>query len=98
MSAVAPTLQAFFTDRLSQQRQASRCTVASYRDSLTLLLQYVHEHTRKNPSELDWNDLGADTITAFLSSLESVRNNSIRTQPAADRDPIAVLLCRTPAS
>ena len=38
MSPIAPTLQAFFTDRLTKQRQVSPRTVASYRDSLKLLL------------------------------------------------------------
>ena len=33
MSALAPTLQAFFTDRLIRQRQASRHTIAAYRDT-----------------------------------------------------------------
>ncbi len=32
----APTLQAFFTDRLIRQRQASPETVAAYRDALRL--------------------------------------------------------------
>lgn len=38
MTLIAPTLQAFFTDRLVQQRQASPQTIASYRDTLRLLL------------------------------------------------------------
>lgn len=31
MSTLAPTLQAFFTDRLARQRQASGHTIAAYR-------------------------------------------------------------------
>ena len=38
MSALAPTLQAFFTDRLIAQRHASPHTIASYRDTMRLLL------------------------------------------------------------
>ena len=38
MSALAPTLQAFFTERLIRQRQVSAHTIASYRDTLRLLL------------------------------------------------------------
>ena len=34
MSALAPTLQAFFTDRLIGERQASPHTIAAYRDTL----------------------------------------------------------------
>ncbi len=33
MSALAPTLQAFFTDRLTRPRNASPHTIASYRDT-----------------------------------------------------------------
>ena len=39
MSALAPTLQAFFTDRLIGQRQASPHTIAGYRDTFRLLLR-----------------------------------------------------------
>ena len=42
MTLIAPTLQAFFTDRLIKQRQASPRTVAAYRDALKLLLTFVH--------------------------------------------------------
>ncbi len=38
MSALAPTLEAFFTERLFQQRKASPHTVAAYRDTFRLLL------------------------------------------------------------
>ena len=41
MTLIAPTVQAFFTDRLVQQRQASPQTVASYRDTMRLLLTFV---------------------------------------------------------
>ena len=39
MSKLAPTLQAFFTDRLMGQRQASSHTIAGYRDTFRLLLR-----------------------------------------------------------
>ncbi len=42
MSTIAPTLEAFFTDRLINQRQASTHTVAAYRDTFRLLLTFVH--------------------------------------------------------
>ncbi len=80
MTLIASTLQAFFTERLTQQRQASPRTVAAYRDTLKLLRQFVHARTGKAPSQLDWDDLDADTITAFLTHLESERHNSIRTR------------------
>jgi integrase/recombinase XerD len=41
VTALAPTLQAFFTDRLIRQRRASPETVAAYRDALRLLLVFA---------------------------------------------------------
>ncbi len=46
MSALAPTLQAWFTDRLIAQRNASPHTIAAYRDTLRLLLDYADDSTR----------------------------------------------------
>ena len=45
MSALAPTLEAFFTDRLLTQRQVSPRTVAAYRDTLRLLLGFAQQRT-----------------------------------------------------
>jgi hypothetical protein len=45
MTPIAPTLQAFFTDRLVKQLHASPRTIASYRDSLRLLLCFANDHT-----------------------------------------------------
>ena len=39
MSLLAPTLQALFTERLITQRNSSPQTIASYRDTLRLLLR-----------------------------------------------------------
>ncbi len=54
MTLIAPTLQAFFTDRLVQQRQNSPRTVAAHRDTLKLLLGLVRARTGKLPAQLDW--------------------------------------------
>lgn len=80
MSAVAPTLQSFFTDRLARQRQASPRTVASYRDTFRLLVCFVQTTTGKSPSALDWDDLDEAVITAFLEHLEVERHNTTRTR------------------
>jgi site-specific recombinase XerD len=80
MTPIAATLQAFFTDRLVQQRQASPQTIAAYRDTVRLLLTFVHSQCGRLPSQLDWNDLDATVISAFLDHLEIDRHNSIRTR------------------
>src|SRR6266540_4529489 len=66
MSLLAPTLQAFFTDRLVRQRQASPRTLAAYRDTFRLLLGFLHRQTGTLPSKLQIADLDAATIVAFL--------------------------------
>ncbi len=80
MTLAAPTLQAFFTDRLAQQAQASPRTIAAYRDALRLLLGFVHQRCGTPPAQLDWQDLDATVISAFLTHLEVERGNSVRTR------------------
>jgi site-specific recombinase XerD len=80
MTAIVTTLQAFFTDRLARQRQASPHTVASYRDTLRLLLVFASKRHGKKPSKLDFDDIDAALIGAFLDHIEQQRENSVRTR------------------
>jgi integrase/recombinase XerD len=82
MTALAPTLQAFFTDRLARQRQASPHTITAYRNTLRLLIVFTAQRTGKPPSRLDIADLDAPLIAAFLDHLEHERGNSARTRNA----------------
>lgn len=82
MTALAPTLQAFFTERLIRQRQASPHTLAAYRDTLRLLLVFASARRGIEPSKLDIGDLDAPLIGAFLDHLEKQRKNSARTRNA----------------
>ena len=82
MTALAPTLQAFFQQRLIAQRNASPRTVAAYRDTMRLLLRFASEQTGKQPCLLDFAELDADLIGSFLDHLENQRGNSPRTRNA----------------
>ena len=82
MSALAPTLQAFFTDRLIRQRQASPQTIAAYRDTLRLLLVFAADRTGTAPSRLDVGEIDAPLVGAFLDHLETHRGNGVRTRNA----------------
>ncbi len=82
MSALAPALQAFFTERLITQRNASPQTIAAYRDTFRLLLRFAQQQTGKQPFQLDIDDLDAPLIGAFLTHLEQGRGNSPRTRNA----------------
>ena len=80
MSNLAPTLQGFFTERLLTQRRASPNTVASYRDTFRLLLNFAQRRIGKAPSKLQLEDLDAVLIGSFLQHLETDRHNSVRTR------------------
>jgi len=81
VSALAPTLQAFFTERLIRQRHASSHTIAAYRDTWRML---GHASTRTGlaPSALDIAGLDAGLITGFLDHLQTERGSSARTRNA----------------
>jgi integrase/recombinase XerD len=82
VSALAPTLQAFFTERLIGQRHASSNTIAAYRDTLRLLIGFAAKLLGRQPCELDLGDLDARLITEFLAHLETERGNSVKTRNA----------------
>jgi site-specific recombinase XerD len=82
VTAIAATVQAFFTERLIAQRRASPHTVAAYRDTLRLLLGFAAQRTGTSPCRLDIADLDAPLIGAFLDHLEHQRGNAIRSRNA----------------
>ena len=94
MSTLAPTLQAFFTDRLIRQRNASPHTIAAYRDTMRLLLFFAKQRTAK-PTRARPRRSRRDPVAAFLDHLEQ-RARQQRADPKrpAGRDPLAVPLRR----
>ncbi len=82
MTALAPTLEAFFSGRLIGEKGASPHTIAAYRDTFRLLLCFAQQRIGTPPSKLAIEDLDAPLITAFLDYLEHDRRNSPRTRNA----------------
>ena len=80
MTLLAPTLEAFFTQRLMTQRQASPHTISGYRDTMRLLLAFATEQTGTPPSRLEISDLDTRLISAFLDHLEHDRHNTASTR------------------
>jgi len=80
VSAFAPTIEAFFAERLIAQREASPRTVAAYRDTLRMLLVFAEQHAGKPPSRLDVADVDCELVGSFLTHLEHDRGNSARTR------------------
>src|SRR2546425_7564920 len=75
-------LERFFTQRLMQQRQASPHTISSYRDTFRQFLKFTQQRLHKPPSCLNFEEIDAPLIVAFLDGLEkhglSVRSRNLR--------------------
>ncbi|MFI7128051.1 tyrosine-type recombinase/integrase [Nonomuraea sp. NPDC050153] len=82
MTVITATVQAFFTERLVTQRRSSPHTIAAYRDTIRLLVTFASTQNGVTASRLDFADLGAPMVCAFLDHLEHERGNSIRTRNA----------------
>jgi site-specific recombinase XerD len=80
MTSLAPSMQAYFVERLIAQRRASPNTIAAYRHTFQLLLGFATNRTGKSPNALDITDLDAPLIAAFLDHLEHERHNTIATR------------------
>lgn len=79
-ASLAMLLERFFTQRLMHQRQASAHTIASYRDTFKMLLQFVQKRLQKAPSALSLDDIDAPLVAAFLDDLEAARGVTARTR------------------
>jgi len=98
-------LHTFFHEWLGEQRNLSRHTVMSYRDTWRLFLRFASERLHKPIVDLAFPDLNAGIVLAFLKHLEETRKVSIGTRNCrlaalrtffgfvAQREPWAVAQC-----
>jgi site-specific recombinase XerD len=103
--SLAFLLHAFFHDWMGQQKNLSRHTVCSYRDTWKLFLRFVAERKRHAIEQLSLGDLQAGEVLAFLAHLEQDRKVSIGTRNCrlaaihsffafvAHREPLAIGQC-----
>lgn len=77
---LAVHVQRFFAERLIAQKEASPHTVASYRDTFRLLLDYACRRLGRQPTEMSTTDIDADLVAGFLAHVEDGRRNGIRTR------------------
>lgn len=86
LTAASPTfpalVQAFFADYLTQQRALSPCTVAAYRDTFMLFLDFMTVRCGKSPAAMKLVDITPEVILAFLDHLEQERHNAVRSRNA----------------
>jgi site-specific recombinase XerD len=80
MTSLAPLLESFFTQRLMQQRQASPHTISSYRDTFRQFLKFTQQRLHQQPSRLDFKQIDAPLVVAFLNELENNRGLSTRSR------------------
>ena len=104
-NSLAALLHAFFHEWMGKQKNLSRHTVYSYRDTWKLLLRFASEHRRHKIAELSLADLPASEVIAFLDHLENTRKVSIGTRNCrlaaihsffafvAHREPLAIAQC-----
>jgi integrase/recombinase XerD len=82
VTLVGPHLQRFFAEHLAMHKNASPGTVASYRDTFRLLLQFMQDTTKIAPTALPVAAIDADAILAFLNHIERDRRCSVRSRNA----------------
>jgi site-specific recombinase XerD len=75
-------VQAFFAEHLTQQRALSPCTVAAYRDTFMLFLDFATIRYGKSPAAMTLADITPEVILAFLDHLEQERHNAVRSRNA----------------
>ena len=79
---IAPLIQAFFQDFLVAQRGLSPHTIAAYRDSIKLFLNFAAARLHKPVDKLTVEDFHDKLVVAFLDDLQTSRANSTRTRNA----------------
>jgi site-specific recombinase XerD len=97
---IGPLLQNFFVEYLCNQKRVSPQTIASYRDTFRLLLEFIRDKHRIEPAAVSIKNLDVEVILSFLDHLEQSRHNSIRSRNlrlAAIRSFFRLVALRDPA-
>lgn len=102
---LAPLLQGFFYDWCIKQRDLSKHTVRSYRDTWKLFLRFAAERNRRPVAKLSFEDLTSATVLDFLEHVERERKACVGTRNCrlaalrsfysfvAAREPLALSQC-----
>lgn len=102
----AKALSRYFFDYLPTERNLSTETIQSYRDAMSLLLEFCEKERQIQRDRLEVNDLTRELIESFLRWLEREKRNSISTRNQRRaaisaffkflqyEDPACVLMCQ----
>lgn len=77
---LGPWLRRFLLEHVVHERNLSRNTQQSYRDTLTIMLPFVAERAETPLDRLQVIDVSANRVRAFLTHPEQVRKVSISTR------------------
>jgi len=77
---IAPHITAFLRERLPLERRASQNTCDTYAYSFQLLFQFASSRLGVPPSGLQFEQVDAPLVMAFLEHLQNQRGNSGRTR------------------
>jgi len=77
---LGPWVRRFLLEHLINERNLSRGTQQSYRDTLALLIPFVARKTHKGVDGLDVIDISANSVRMFLCHLEESRGCAISTR------------------
>jgi site-specific recombinase XerD len=80
VSLLGAWVRRFLLEHLVGERNLSRNTQRSYRDTLRLLLPFVAKRARQPIDRLEIVDLSADHVRAFLQELEKKRGCAVATR------------------
>lgn len=98
---LALVLQQFFAGHLASQRNLSAHTIAAYRDSLKLLLNFLARYHHAGIDQLTFDEFCPKAILSFLEDLERSRANTPRTRNArlaAIRTFVRFVISQSPVS
>ncbi len=70
----------FLLEHVVADRNLSRHTQRSYRDAIRLLLRFLADRYRTEPTRLTVEQVTADSVRSFLGHLEQARGNSVATR------------------
>ncbi|MGI8568277.1 MAG: tyrosine-type recombinase/integrase [Methylocella sp.] len=73
-------LASFFNDYLKLQRGLRPNSITSYADAMRLFLQFAVSTNKKKITQLGLDDLQADAVSQFLTSLEERRSNAAQSR------------------
>lgn len=79
-SRLGPWVRRFLLEHLIKERNLSRGTQQSYRDTLTLLIPFVARKVRKSIDAMEVIHVSADLVRMFLLHLEEGRGCAISTR------------------